>query len=160
MTLASLRGHRGFTLIELLVVIAIIGILSAVVLASLNSARSKGIDAAVVSNLSAIQTQAELYYQDNGNSYGTQALGNCPTTGTVSNMFGNTTIRAALVNSNSTMGATGNDVVQCTAAGTTFMANMKLRAVQGTNTAKYFCVDSTGNATTTTTVPSGAACPV
>lgn len=34
---------RGFTLIELLVVIAIIGILSAVVLGSFNTAREKGL---------------------------------------------------------------------------------------------------------------------
>ena len=59
---------QGFTLIELLVVIAIIGILSAVVLASLNTARSKGNDAAIQSDLSTIQTQAEIYYGGNGNN--------------------------------------------------------------------------------------------
>lgn len=61
--------QKGFTLIELLVVIAIIGILSSVVLASLNSARDKGNDAAVKSNLSNIRAEAELYYDDNDRDY-------------------------------------------------------------------------------------------
>ena len=60
---------KGFTLIELLVVIAIIGILSSVVLASLNSARAKGADAAVKSGLANMRAQAELYYDGNSQSY-------------------------------------------------------------------------------------------
>ena len=57
---------RGFTLIELLVVIAIIGILSSVVLASLNSARRKGRDARRIADLKQIQLALELYYDANG----------------------------------------------------------------------------------------------
>lgn len=58
--------RRGFTLIELLVVIAIIGILASVVLASLNSARDKGSDAAVKANLNNIRAQAEIVYDNEG----------------------------------------------------------------------------------------------
>lgn len=60
------RAHdRGFTLIELLVVVAIIGLLSSVVLASLNGARQKGRDARRLADLKQLQTALELYYSDN-----------------------------------------------------------------------------------------------
>lgn len=78
----------GFTLIELLVVIAIIGILSSVVLASLNTARAKARDARRLSDLKQIQAALAMYYSDNG-AYPSAASwrGNCsgrgsyPTTG-------------------------------------------------------------------------------
>lgn len=61
---------RGFTLIELLVVLAIIGILLAVVIASVTSTRTKSSDTAVKTQLSNFRSQAELFYTQNGMSYG------------------------------------------------------------------------------------------
>lgn len=58
--------QAGFTLIELLVVIAIIGILSSVVLASLNTARKKGRDARRIADIKQLQLALELYYDANG----------------------------------------------------------------------------------------------
>ena len=70
MTMFSKRSldtsaSRGFTLIELLVVVAIIGILSSIVLASLNSARKKGRDARRVRDIKQLQLALELYYDAN-----------------------------------------------------------------------------------------------
>jgi len=59
----------GFTLIELLVVISIIGMLSSVVLASLNSARAKARDASRIATLKQIQVAIEVYAQDHDGKY-------------------------------------------------------------------------------------------
>ncbi len=81
---------HGFTLIELLVVIAIISILSSVVLASLNSARTKGQDAARISNVKSLRTALELYYDTYG-TYPQSPVGN----GDV--ILSDATLNAALV---------------------------------------------------------------
>jgi type IV pilus assembly protein PilA len=122
------NANRGFTLIELLVVIAIIGILSSVVLASLNTARGKGADAAIKANLANARAQAELFYDNAGASYAGVCVG-------ASGIA--TAVEAA--------GATCLDSVD----GWTATAVLD-------DGATYFCVDSTGaSATTGTAVVNG-----
>jgi prepilin-type N-terminal cleavage/methylation domain-containing protein len=57
---------KAFTLIELLVVIAIVGVLSAVVIASVSSARDRANVAAIYTQLNNIATQAEIVYNTDG----------------------------------------------------------------------------------------------
>ena len=71
----AIKQEHGFTLIELLVVIAIIGILSSVVLASLNSARVKARDAKRISEVRQIQTALALYYDTYGQYPGSGECG-------------------------------------------------------------------------------------
>jgi prepilin-type N-terminal cleavage/methylation domain-containing protein len=70
------NDKKGFTLIELLVVISIISLLSAIVLASLNSARAKSRVAVRVSILEQLRTALEFYYNDNNGTYPINPNGN------------------------------------------------------------------------------------
>jgi prepilin-type N-terminal cleavage/methylation domain-containing protein len=57
--------NKGFTLIELLVVIAIIGVLSSIVISSVNTARNKAADAALRKSLQEIYNKVQEYAIDN-----------------------------------------------------------------------------------------------
>lgn len=58
--------YKGFTLIELLVVIAIIGLLSSVVLASLESSRERAEDISHIAALKQFQIAVELCFDKRG----------------------------------------------------------------------------------------------
>lgn len=143
-----MKKNKGFTLIELLVVIAIIGILSAVVLASLNTARAKGADAAIKANMSGVRPQAELVY-DGNNCYadGIAASSGCLATAfapgacatTADTIFAETTVASAIATAKAQSANTLN-ACSSTAGQTAYAIVTQLKAAPLTG----WCIDSTG----------------
>lgn len=152
--------QKGFTLIELLVVIAIIGILSSVVLASLNTARSKGGDAAVKSNLNNIRAQAELYYDSNNSSYGTLATSTIAATGVCgagTGMFSDASVKAILASAVANTGDITKAVCGANnATGVGSGGGWAVAVPLKSDATTAWCVDSTGKTGTTTAVVVGS----
>mgnify|MGYP001549927026 CR=1 FL=1 len=144
----SARGHlKGFTLIELLVVIAIIGILSAVVLASLSTARSKGKDAKIQEEMSSTRAQSEIFYGSTGNnSYdnGTQDTCNANAANSGIKPLLDTVVTDSGTSANYVDGTAGAyNKVTCHDTATAWAAEAPLSTSVSGSPAMW-CVDSTG----------------
>ncbi|MFA5935162.1 MAG: prepilin-type N-terminal cleavage/methylation domain-containing protein [Candidatus Paceibacterota bacterium] len=61
-----MKYKKGFTLIEILVVVSIIGIIAAVIVTNLNSAKVKAVGIKSVTELDQLKKALELYRTDNG----------------------------------------------------------------------------------------------
>lgn len=133
------KNDQGFTLIELLVVIAIIGLLSAIVVTSVNSARAKANDVAIKSAVDQSRTIAALIYDRDGTATGYSNLCATQTTFTVGDAnYGTqlTQIAASITNN-------GGSLTNCYDSAAAFCVQASLKG------GGSFCVDHKGNAGST-----------
>ncbi len=136
--------NKGFTLIELLVVIAIIGVLSSIVMASLNDARRKGSDSAVKENLHNARSQIALTFTDatDFTTGGDQGTGVCSDTKIVS-----------MLNAASQAGAGNTTGDRCSQSSSAWAISSPLK------TGQHWCIDSAGSIKVSASAVVAPVCP-
>jgi prepilin-type N-terminal cleavage/methylation domain-containing protein len=149
---------RGFTLIELLVVVAIIGLIATIVLAAVGTVRNKGLDTYVKGQLAQLRSGAELYRQNNSNSY----AGYCSSAATDLALkalaandpnAGTNNVQENTFSVNGLTGVAGNKV-NCIDDTSVFIIDAPLSS----GVTARWCIDSIGKSTAETVVPSSTAC--
>jgi len=143
-------NNKGFTLIELLVVIAIIGVLSSVVLVSLDAPTDQANDAAAKSEIRQIATYGILQKSDSAYNFATQFCEVTAATGVLSTTKSTATTTGTdekiLKALQSLLSRAGDDGVLCHAEGTAasgkFLVAYKLKKPK--DTGKWLCVDDKG----------------
>ncbi|MEY2986365.1 MAG: hypothetical protein RJB24_594 [Candidatus Parcubacteria bacterium] len=143
------RLQKGFTLIELLVVIAIIGILAAVVLVNVNSARTRARTSSAQSGLSQLRGIMEL----NGYTASTNTYAN-PRTSTVAEI-------SRVRNSIDSNAEGANTAARLRGNGGVGFYFMAAQVRDETNALRWYCVDHTGSSRFVSTAPANTAtaCP-
>ena len=156
----------GFTLIEIVVVVAIIGVLTTIILASLNKARTGGVDGAVKSNMRNALNQAEIAYGTrtaNKDSYTSICTNGILPSETTVRGIGSMVLSAAKANGISSFASNG------TGTGTTATCNNTVATayaaevpLSGSTNASpvMWCIDSTGkNKQTSASIGATNVCP-
>lgn len=147
---------KAFTLIELLVVIAIIGILSAIVIVNLNSARNKSQDTAIKAQASQLKNTAAIYYDDNNYAYSIASVASaftaaCPTSASgafAGTFFTNSESLKAIAGLTSNSGFSSQCAIGYSPniGSQSWALSTRLRNPNSAGSVVYWCVDSSGAA--------------
>ena len=122
--------------------IAIIGILSSIVIASLNSARTKGSVAAAKGQLAQLRTQAENYYDNNG-GYASSSVSTVTTSAGCTSSVANTMLADATIRTQLTQIGTNTASPTSMACGIS-ADRQKFHVLVALKDNTYWCVDNQG----------------